>query len=54
MLIKRPNGEKLEVTGTVRWTTEQLPERPLIPGFGMRIDAPTKEYLDFFKALAKN
>jgi hypothetical protein len=48
------SGEKIEVTGIVRWSTAGFPEKDVPRGFGMRIDAPTKEYIEFFKALAKN
>ncbi len=55
VLIRRPNGEKLEVVGVVRWTTEQIPaDRAAIPGFGMMIDPVTDQYRQFYEDILLN
>jgi hypothetical protein len=45
------NGCKVEVRGEVRWTTEQLRERTPKPGFGVHIDTPSPEFLDFYEQI---
>lgn len=50
VIFEPPNGPKVEVEGTVRWTTAQLPpssDSP--PGFGMKIDSVPEEFLEFFE-----
>jgi hypothetical protein len=50
VIFEPPNGPKVEVEGTVRWTTSQLPpssDSP--PGFGMKIDSVPEEFLEFFE-----
>ena len=43
-------GPRVEVSGTVRWTTAQLPPGAnTSPGFGMRIENVTEEFLEFFE-----
>ena len=42
-----PSGVRIEVEGTVRWTTAERPSEP--PGFGMQIDDPPAEYAEFFE-----
>ena len=54
VLIKSPTGEKVEITGTVRWTTEQFPGRDPQPGFGMYIEPMTDSYADFYQNLLLN
>ncbi len=45
-------GRKIEVSGTVRWTTAQLdPAEQAIPGFGVQIDSPSEEYFEFYEQL---
>ncbi len=45
-------GRKIEVSGTVRWTTAQLdPAEQAKAGFGMQIDSPSDEYLEFYGQL---
>ena len=45
-------GGKIEVSGTVGWTTAQLdPAKQAKPGFGMQIDQPSAEYLEFYEQL---
>ena len=43
------DGNKISVSGSVRWNTAQLP--PKISGFGMQIDGATDEYLEFYEDL---
>jgi hypothetical protein len=49
IVIEGPDGGKIEVVGMVRWTTEQIPDREPQPGFGMRFDGVTEDYIDFFE-----
>ncbi len=52
VLIKRENGTKVELIGSVRWTTEAVPERSEgYPGFGIRLEPVTDDYRDFFESL---
>jgi hypothetical protein len=49
-----PDGNKIEVSGMVRWTTAELdPAKEAKPGFGMRIGQPSEEYLGFFEELLR-
>jgi hypothetical protein len=45
--------QKVEITGTVRWTTDQLPgvtaDTP--KGFGVLVDEPCPAFLDFFEQI---
>ena len=44
------HGSKVEVRGTVRWTTEQLPkEEKAKPGFGVYIERGNAEFDEFFE-----
>ncbi len=44
------NGSKVEVRGTVRWTTLQLPpEETAKPGFGVFIEPGNDEFSEFFE-----
>ena len=43
------DGNKISVSGSVRWNTAQLP--PKVSGFGMQIDNATDEYLEFYEDL---
>ena len=45
-------GQKIEVSGTVRWNNGGLVTDPAARGFGVRLDEPSNEYLAFFAALA--
>jgi len=46
------NGNKLEIGGTVRWTTAQLAQaEQATPGFGMHIDEQSNAYLEFYEQL---
>ena len=44
------HGSKVEVRGTVRWTTAQLPpEEKAKPGFGVYIEPGNDEFSEFFE-----
>lgn len=45
VLFEDATGAKLEVAGNVRWTTED--DDVDISGFGMKIEKPSRDYLDF-------
>ena len=50
--IEMLNGQKVEISGRVRWTTDQLPGCEDTPrGFGVIIDGHVPGYLDFFESL---
>ena len=45
VLIEPTDGPKVEVAGTVQWTTTQLPSgTEAKSGFGMKLDACTADY----------
>ena len=54
VLLRPPEGERVEVKGVVCWTTDQVPDRSPQKGFGMLIDAPTTEYLELFQNVLLN
>ena len=42
-------GSKIEVRGTVRWTTQQLPkDEQAKPGFGLHIPRGNEDFDEFF------
>ncbi len=46
------NGSKIEVRGTVRWTTAQLPAGEVAkPGFGVYIPRGNESFDDFFEQI---
>ena len=46
------SGNQIEVTGTVRWTTAQLPPGKCSkPGFGMCLDFQSDEYEAFYEEI---
>jgi len=46
------HGSKVEVRGTVRWTTAQLgPEEKAIPGFGVYVEPGNEEFHEFFEGI---
>ncbi len=45
------NREKLELRGTVRWTSADRPQSGRVSGFGVRLEPPTAAYLAFFESL---
>jgi len=50
--IEMADGHKVELMGSVRWTTAQLPRsREAKPGFGVRLDSDTQAYRELFEAL---
>jgi len=53
VVIQTMDGSKIEVNGTVRWTTAQLPNNgeDVTAGFGMLIDGPSEAYREFFEDL---
>lgn len=53
ILFLNHSQEKIEITGTVRWTTDQLPNvTPDTPkGFGVLFDTPTPAFLEFFEQI---
>jgi hypothetical protein len=49
VLFHDRNGSKIEVRGTVRWTTAQLPAREKAkPGFGVYIARGNEDFDEFF------
>lgn len=46
-----PNGQKVEIIGTVRWTTAQLQNSDAPPGFGVRIDQPGPDFREFYESI---
>ncbi len=52
VIFETRDGPKVEVAGTVRWTTAQLPpSSDTSPGFGMKIDDVPKEFREFFEQM---
>ncbi|MCH6562468.1 MAG: PilZ domain-containing protein [Myxococcales bacterium] len=50
LVFEPEDGPKVEVSGTVRWTTGQLRHAAdTSPGFGMRIENVSEEFLEFFE-----
>jgi hypothetical protein len=52
LTIETAGGEKIDLNGTVRWTTAQLSnasEAP--PGFGVRVEGRSPAYRELFEAL---
>lgn len=46
------SGSKIEVCGTVRWTTDEVePGKCPRPGFGMHLEFLTDEYREFYEEL---
>lgn len=55
VVILTRDRRKIEVIGTVRWTTAQLPNgTPAQPGFGVHIDRASDEFVEFFTDLLLN
>ena len=55
ILIQPTQVQKIEVSGAVRWTTEQYPERSPQPGFGVMLDLPVPEdYMELFEYVMLN
>jgi hypothetical protein len=52
LTIETADGEKLDLNGTVRWTTAQLPNASeASPGFGVRVEGRSPAYRELFEAL---
>jgi hypothetical protein len=52
VLFPARNGSKIEVHGTVRWTTDQLPEgEKAKPGFGVYIPRGNDDFEEFFEQI---
>jgi len=52
IVIETNAGDKVEVQGTVRWTTAQLPNARSAPsGFGVRLEGRPSMYRELFEAL---
>ncbi len=50
LVFEPEDGPKVEVSGTVRWTTGQLQATAdTSSGFGMQIENVTEEFLEFFE-----
>jgi hypothetical protein len=43
--------EKVEIIGTVRWTSADRPQRARVSGFGVQIDLPNAAYHALFESL---
>lgn len=58
VLILTRERVKIEVIGTVRWTTAQLPDTVQVEegreGFGVHIESPSQEFREFFADLLLN
>lgn len=46
-----PDGRKVEIEASVRWTTAQLADSGSPPGFGVYIESPGPEWREFYAAL---
>ena len=52
VIFEPKNGPKVEVSGTVSWTTGQLPpSEDSPPGFGMQIEDGNEEFREFFEQI---
>ncbi len=52
LTIETAGGEKIDLNGTVRWTTAQLPSASDGPsGFGVRVEGRSAAYRELFEAL---
>lgn len=52
LTIETTDGEKIDLNGTVRWTTAQLPNASEAPsGFGVRVEGRSPAYRELFEAL---
>ncbi len=50
--FRDPAGNTIEVSGSVRWTTAQLPPGKCAkPGFGVHLEAPGDAYQAFYEAV---
>ncbi|MCP4007455.1 MAG: hypothetical protein GY725_25020 [bacterium] len=51
VIFHNRDGNKIEVIGSVRWTTDQLQREDTKPGFGMRIETQSPDFLEFFEQI---
>jgi hypothetical protein len=51
IVMELRDGRKIEIGGTVRWTSAQMPARAPATGFGVQLESPGQDYLDFFASL---
>ena len=53
LTLETVSGDKIDLNGTVRWTTAQVPEpqEDMKSGFGVRIEVTGGAYRDLFEAL---
>jgi hypothetical protein len=52
LTIETSTGDKIDLNGTVRWTTAQLPDaRDAASGFGVRVEGRSPGYRELFEAL---
>ena len=52
LTIETTDGEKIDLNGTVRWTTAQLPDASdSPPGFGVRFEGHSPAFRELFEAL---
>ncbi len=52
VIFHNRDGGKIEVVGSVRWTTDQLPpDKRAKGGFGMLIEVLAAEFLDFYEQI---
>jgi hypothetical protein len=60
LTIETPSGAKIDLNGTVRWTTAELGRAapddgdagaPVKPGFGVRIESESPAYRDLFESM---
>jgi hypothetical protein len=51
ILFVSPDGTKLELIATVRWTTAQLDSDDAQPGFGISIEDPGRDFLVFYQSI---
>ena len=50
VIIEPEAGDKIEISGVVRWTTAQLENASeATPGFGLQLDGDSAEYAEFFE-----
>ena len=49
IVFNDPEGNKITIEGFVRWNTAQLP--PKESGFGLQIQGPCEEYLEFYEGM---
>jgi Tfp pilus assembly protein PilZ len=55
IVILTRDRRKIEVIGTVRWTTAQLStQTPAQPGFGVHIERASDEFVEFYRDLLLN